>query len=207
MRMFPDGFKALSDGWSKGFVSGAANTPRKALVLISAWLSGLITSTFALLFLPLASQQPQIGIGVLYLSFAVQCGVLFRTVGSFVWWSALFFPITLCFYLGLFSALPEEPKRGGSIQWKGPRCWLNFSALWIVVLNVVMIPVIHFSISWWFTKMPATRFDSDSFFYQERRWERGGRFIEASFEFKLGRNGFQTLLRGFLGFQEKPGKR
>ncbi|MFT5465397.1 MAG: phytoene desaturase [Verrucomicrobiales bacterium] len=119
MRMFPDGFKTLANGWSKGFVSGAASTPRNALILISAWLSGLITIIIALNFLPLASLAPQVGILAFFLSFIVQCGVLFRTVGGFSLWTALLFPIPLCFYLGLFFSAVLRGRRGGSIQWKG----------------------------------------------------------------------------------------
>jgi hypothetical protein len=50
---------------------------------------------------------------------------------------------------------------------------VELSGVWIVISNVVMIPVIHLSISWWFTRMPARRFDSDSFFSRERRWFAG----------------------------------
>lgn len=119
MRMFPGGFKALCNGWSKGFVSGAASTPRKALILISAWLSGLITSLVAMSFLPVASQVAQIGITALYVAFVFQCLLLFRKIGSFIWPAALLFPIPLCFYLGLFFNAAMRARKGGSIQWKG----------------------------------------------------------------------------------------
>ena len=66
MRMFPHGCRDLVAGWSKGFVSGADNTPRSALAGISVWLSGLIMVTITLTFLPLAGSDARLAIFVLY---------------------------------------------------------------------------------------------------------------------------------------------
>lgn len=119
MRMFPDGYPGLVDGWSKGFVSGANNTPKSALVLISLWLSGLIMITSSLTFLPLCSTSVAIGVGVLYLLGFLQCLYLFKHAGNFSVLTALLFPVPLVFYLWLFFRALLMKRRGEKVQWKG----------------------------------------------------------------------------------------
>lgn len=119
MRMFPGGFDDLVAGWSKGFVSGAGNTPRSAVVGISFWLSGLIMSLISLTFLPLASPAVTIAIGIFYLLCVVQCLYLFSHVGSYRVLNSILFPIGLCFYQSVFFRSLIRKKKGGQVQWKG----------------------------------------------------------------------------------------
>ncbi|MEM7015479.1 MAG: glycosyltransferase [Verrucomicrobiota bacterium] len=119
MRMFPDGLRALTDGWAKGIVSGASNTPRPALIAISAWLSGLIMSVVLLTFIPMASGAALIGIAVFYAICVVQTWILFRRVGSFHPLIALFYPIGLVFYQWVFFKAKRRAKTGETILWKG----------------------------------------------------------------------------------------
>lgn len=119
MRMFPTGLDDLVAGWSKGFVSGAGNTPRGALIGISFWLSGLIIGMISLLFLPLASGSAAAGIGILYGLCVVQTAYLMRSAGSFRLLGAILFPVGLCFYQGLFFRAVRRKKQGGRVQWKG----------------------------------------------------------------------------------------
>ncbi|MEM9280516.1 MAG: glycosyltransferase [Verrucomicrobiota bacterium] len=119
MRMFPGGYQDLVAGWSKGFVSGADNTPKSALIGISFWLSGLIMGTMALNFLLIASELGKIAIAIFYLLCALQCLFLFRNAGTFRWYHALFFPVGLFFYQSVFFQALYRKKRGGTVEWKG----------------------------------------------------------------------------------------
>lgn len=119
MRMFPTCLSDLVAGWSKGFVSGADNTPKSALVGISIWLSALIMSVIALTFIPLASPTAVYGIGVLYLLGVMQSLYLFKSAGNFWAVGALLFPIGLAFYQGVFFRAVRRRKEGGAVQWKG----------------------------------------------------------------------------------------
>jgi len=119
MRMFPGGFGDLVSGWSKGFVSGAGNTPRSALIGISLWLSGLIVvamSAFSLLPLGTAHLQAFL---LAYAACALQCLYLFRSLGSFSPLSALLFPLGLGFYQAVFFRALRRRRRGGRMEWKG----------------------------------------------------------------------------------------
>lgn len=119
MRMFPTHLGDLVAGWSKGFVSGADNTPKSALIGISIWLSGLIMSVVALTFIPLASGAALLGILGLYLLGVIQSLYLFKNAGSFWIAGAIFFPIGLAFYQGVFFRALRRRKEGGAVQWKG----------------------------------------------------------------------------------------
>lgn len=39
--------------------------------------------------------------------------------------------------------------------------WLSLPNHWIVILNVLGIPAVHFGVSWWFTRLPRSWFDPD----------------------------------------------
>ncbi|MEM7699619.1 MAG: glycosyltransferase [Verrucomicrobiota bacterium] len=119
MRMFPDGLGGLVASWSKGFVSGADNTPKSALIGISFWLSGLIMIVISLTFLWLAPLPMIWAIGGLYWLGVAQCSYLFRHAGSYNFLTAVFFPITLIFYLAVFFAAVRRKRQGGQVQWKG----------------------------------------------------------------------------------------
>ena len=119
MRMFPGGWRDLVAGWSKGFVSGADNTPRIAMIGISVWLSGLIMMMIALTFLPLAGSAVRLVIALLYALGALQCLFVFKHAGNFGVLNALLFPVALVFYQAVFFRALRRRKRGGAIQWKG----------------------------------------------------------------------------------------
>ncbi len=119
MRMFPGGLGELVAGWSKGFVSGAGNTPRAALAGVSAWLSALIMATIALSFLPFADFWQRLLVGKLYLLGAVQCLHVFRHVGRYSWLNAALFPVALAFYQIVFFRALRRRRAGGTVAWKG----------------------------------------------------------------------------------------
>lgn len=115
MRMFPSGIEDLAAGWSKGFVSGAENTPKSALAGISMLLSGLVMGMISLAFLTLAPTP----VAIFYSLCVVQSWYLFRHAGNFNPLSAILFPIGLCFYQGIFFRALNRRKEGGTVEWKG----------------------------------------------------------------------------------------
>lgn len=119
MRMFPGGFRELVASWGKGFVKGAGQVPREALVGVSLWLSGLIMSVIALTFLPQASDAVAWCVYGMYFLSVVQSWYLFRVVGTFWGIGAVLFPVGLFFYQWLFFVSARRRKRGETIQWKG----------------------------------------------------------------------------------------
>jgi 4,4'-diaponeurosporenoate glycosyltransferase len=119
MRMFPGGISELLASWSKGFSSGANLTSSLAMTLSILWLVGLMALSMIVLMLPLAEKEAVPWVITSYLVVALSLIVLFRKIGRFAWWNALFFPISLFFYQGLFAHALMRKRRGGTTQWKG----------------------------------------------------------------------------------------
>jgi 4,4'-diaponeurosporenoate glycosyltransferase len=105
-RMYPEGLSSLVEGWTKGFASGASETPRAAVVLVALWITGLMVALISLPWTPLP-----------YLAFAVQFGVMLKRVGSFSWLTALLYPVPLAFYLAVF--VRSLRRSGKEVTWKG----------------------------------------------------------------------------------------
>jgi 4,4'-diaponeurosporenoate glycosyltransferase len=103
VRMYPNGWRELIDGWSKGFATGAAQTPPVRFALVAIWITG------AVLGLTNAAT---------YALYALQLAVLLRRVGSYRMLTALLYPLPLLFFCAVFarSALMRTRR---SILWKG----------------------------------------------------------------------------------------
>lgn len=78
--------------------------------------------------------------------------------------------------------------------------WLELSNLWIVILNVVAIPSIHFGISWWFTKLDRSRFDPDAWLFRQRRIEEGGTVYQTLFRIRRWKHLLPDAAPWFKGF-------
>lgn len=96
-RMYPGGLGELVEGWSKGFGSGALSIHPLFLLLTIAWISAGFSS-FINLFRQLAAPAAPLLWLLLYACFALQTWWMLRRIGSFRWWTALFFPLPLTFF-------------------------------------------------------------------------------------------------------------
>jgi 4,4'-diaponeurosporenoate glycosyltransferase len=119
-RMYPQGFKAMADGFIKSFAIGSKAISLISLVLISAWVSGgvavtrhLIQSLIKLDAVELASWA------LLDLMYAGQLyWILFR-IGNFNWFTSLFFQIPLLFFIVLFAVSSLKTFVLKKVTWKG----------------------------------------------------------------------------------------
>jgi len=108
-RMYPNGLREVIEGWTKGFASGARQTPKPVLLLIVAWMNGLMLPVMLLLFTSWAL--------VLYALFAGQVAVLLRRVGTFRWYTAVLYPVPLIFFFAVFTR--SALRSGKQVTWKG----------------------------------------------------------------------------------------
>jgi 4,4'-diaponeurosporenoate glycosyltransferase len=111
-RMYPGGVLELIEGWTKGFSSGAGQTPRSVLLLVVAWMCGLM---FALLGFLMSSGAWNWAAA--YLLCAGQVAWLGRQIGSFRWWTALLYPVPLVFFFVVFTR--SVLRSGKQVSWKG----------------------------------------------------------------------------------------
>jgi len=111
-RMYPNGLRELIGGWTKGFASGAGQTARATLLLIIAWIVGLMLAPLGGLV-----TRDWLRWGAIYLLYAAQVGGFSRQVGAFRWFSALLYPLPLLFFFAVFAW--SVAHSGRRVMWKG----------------------------------------------------------------------------------------
>jgi 4,4'-diaponeurosporenoate glycosyltransferase len=112
LRMYPDGLRTLIEGWTKGFASGAGQTPGGTLLLIVLWMTGLMLAPLGLL-----ATGGWLCWGALYLGCAAQVAWFSRLVGAFRWFTPLVYPVPLTFFFVVF--LWSVLRSGKTVTWKG----------------------------------------------------------------------------------------
>ncbi|MCX6929525.1 MAG: glycosyltransferase [Verrucomicrobia bacterium] len=111
-RMYPNGLRELIGGWTKGFASGAWQTPRGTMFLIVMWMIGLMLAPLGWLV-----TGDWLRWGAAYLLCAAQVCWFSRKVGGFRWYSALLYPLPLIFFFVVFAW--SVLRSGKRVSWKG----------------------------------------------------------------------------------------
>lgn len=111
-RMYPHGLRELIEGWTKGFASGAGQTPRGVLWLVVAWMIGLMLAPMGALV-----SADWWRWGTVYLLCAAQVGYVSRRIGTFGWWAAMLYPLPLVFFFVVFAR--SALRSGKTVSWKG----------------------------------------------------------------------------------------
>ena len=118
-RMYPDGPRALVEGWTKNFATGAGATRPGVLLAVIAWISGC-TSAAAQPLLAAAGRGAGAGWAVaLYAAYAAQLALMLRRVGRFPWWAAAAFPVPLAAFLAVFARSLALTVAGRPVRWRG----------------------------------------------------------------------------------------
>ncbi|MEN8679454.1 MAG: glycosyltransferase [Akkermansiaceae bacterium] len=119
MRMFPHGPGQLINSWKKGFLAGAAQSPKRALLTTSLWLSGGMMLLVSFNLMPVADEAFLKVTLLCSLGYGLLSYFCFRMAGNFSILTALFFPIPLLFYQSLFFKALLDQKKGVKTTWKG----------------------------------------------------------------------------------------
>jgi 4,4'-diaponeurosporenoate glycosyltransferase len=108
-RMYPNGLRELVEGWTKGFASGAGATPKPRLLLIVAWMIGLM--------LPVVLLPVTVWAWPVYALCAAHVAWVSRRVGAFRWYAAALYPVPLIFFFAVFTR--SALRSGKQVTWKG----------------------------------------------------------------------------------------
>jgi 4,4'-diaponeurosporenoate glycosyltransferase len=119
-RMYPNGMAQLVEGWSKGFATGAVKTSIPILIATVVWIGGSIsTARYLIEALINLNILPILIWGAVYICYAAQIWWMFKRVGTFNCFTALFYPILLLFYLLVFLRSFFVIFIQRSVKWKG----------------------------------------------------------------------------------------
>ena len=130
--MYPTGVGPLLEGWTKNFAGGATTTHPVTLVLVVAWLSGLIAAPF--------DPGP---FGLVYAAYAIQFLVLLRRVGGYSPFTALLFPIPVAFFVAVFARSVVRTFVRREVRWRGRTMRSDVNRPVLVAVDVVAWGVIH----------------------------------------------------------------
>ncbi len=111
-RMYPRGLADLVEGWTKGFASGVGQVSLRWMVVISAWLTGLMLVPVGYIVSGWAFEWM-----ALHLVAWAQLVGFARRIGDFRWWWAPLYPVALVFFFGLFAR--SACRSGRTVTWKG----------------------------------------------------------------------------------------
>jgi len=119
-RMYPNGIGDLISGWTKGFAKGATKTSLPMLLAIIAWIGGGIGAIIYLIeaifnintFLILLWAS-------LYIFYVVQIYWMMIRLGTFKLYTAILYPVSLIFFLAVFSYSAYRIFFRKSVNWKG----------------------------------------------------------------------------------------
>ncbi len=125
-RMYGAGLRALLQGWTKNYATGALQTPPALLLTTFLWVSGC---TSAVLYL-IAALLPQSGVllplaAAVYLLWAAELFRLTRPLGKFRFAAVLLYPVPLAVFLAVFLVSLQKKLTHGTVQWKDRRIALG----------------------------------------------------------------------------------
>ncbi len=125
-RMYPDGPKALWQGWVKNFATGAAATPFFLTIALVLWTgTGIGALSNALIALMTQRLGYAIAFGVLTLVYGLSIWLEARRIGNYRFWVVFTFPLmTLYFYLLFFVSLFKKIFKR-KITWKDRKVWME----------------------------------------------------------------------------------
>jgi len=121
-RMYPDGFRSMTEGFSKGFAEGAGAISLPMLVLLVAWITGAVSETRHLIQTAFSVGHGSVIVWAgLYVGYSVQVYWMLRRIGNFGLWPCLFYPVPLIFFVILFFRSLLLTINVGTSSWKGRR--------------------------------------------------------------------------------------
>ncbi len=119
-RMYPDGFRSLIEGWTKGFAEGSASIRKPFLLMIILWITGCFEASEAAITAISAQHSPSIWSTLaIYGLYVLQLRWILRRIGEFRVWTAVFFPLPLAFFAVLMAWSITQKHALKKVRWKG----------------------------------------------------------------------------------------
>ncbi len=107
-RMYPNGLRELTEGWSRGLALGAGSIRLTFLLLVSAWICGCFGAFADLVRAIRYGELNALSLWLpIYALYAGEIRWMLKRIGRFHWWTFVLYPIPLIFFalLMLYSSL------------------------------------------------------------------------------------------------------
>ena len=115
-RMFPEGFRQMSESWAKAFIQGAADSGGVILCASILWISALWSTA---LMLVTAHPAGQLGLAIVFALFCLQLAYFARQFGNYDLLGCLFYPVPLAYYCATFGRSAFRRALGRKTLWRG----------------------------------------------------------------------------------------
>jgi 4,4'-diaponeurosporenoate glycosyltransferase len=128
MRMYPHGWRQLTEGWTKNIASGAARADPWSSWGTGLWLAGhwMVAAAAALALAGTVAGVSAVGTnapGVIWalawVAVALQLRSILRRAGSFRWWTWALFPLPLLAFTVIFARSLLLTRVRGEVTWRG----------------------------------------------------------------------------------------
>lgn len=117
-RMYPQGFKALVEGWSKHFALGSTTTKKSTFSLIILWLMGSVVSSLTvLLSVKLSIIYIMLSL-LIYIAYTIQFHLLINRTGNFSLTASACHPFLFICFLAIFFKSWLDANIFKRIKWK-----------------------------------------------------------------------------------------
>ncbi|MFO7601217.1 MAG: glycosyltransferase family A protein [Candidatus Desulfacyla sp.] len=119
-RMYPDGFRSMVEGFSRGFAEGANAISIPMFVLIVAWVTGgMSVARHVVQALLTTPDIPILAWACLYAGFSLQLHWMLRRIGNFGLLTCMLYPIPSLFFVLVFFRSLLLKAGIGKASWKG----------------------------------------------------------------------------------------
>lgn len=119
-QMYPNGWKSLSQGFTKNMAAGSSGIPALKWLLLFTWFSGLVAAAwelpFAFLAWPFTNQSPSLYQYVLTIGYGLQFWWFIRKLGNFNFYLILY-PFMILYFLIIFFYSVVKTWQG-KVIWK-----------------------------------------------------------------------------------------
>ncbi len=116
MRMFPEGFRQMSDSWTKAFVHGAAKSGSAVIACSAVWIASFWVAAITLIVPPPLAVVSFISA---YLLFSLQLFWFARQLGNYHFVTCLLYPLPLAYYCVIFARSALRRAAGQKTIWRG----------------------------------------------------------------------------------------
>jgi 4,4'-diaponeurosporenoate glycosyltransferase len=115
-RMYPEGFRQMSESWAKALIQGASDSGGLILASSIVWISAL-WSTALMLVTP--GLTGHLGLALVFALFCMQLAYFARQLGNYNLLGCLFYPLPLGYYCATFGRSAFRRALGRKTLWRG----------------------------------------------------------------------------------------